>query len=94
MSTTTTYTNDFKDLAGDSHMSKVGQRAVVEAAVIRQIACPFTDKALNVRTAVVIIPKSTGKTIVVDAELWDERHEAVAKAAPGGIEVYDGRELW
>lgn len=88
------YTNDFKDMPDlDPAMSRMAQRAVVTEAVQRQIFCPFSQKALDQKAAVVIIPV-TGRTIVMDSGVWDEKHEGVAAAAVSGIEVYDGRELW
>lgn len=92
-----TYSNDFKDMTdADPEMIRRGQREVVKAAVQRAMFCQFTGHLLDMKRTVVLMSAEQG-TVVLEAELWDERKDAVAAAlAKSGttLEVYDGRELW
>lgn len=90
------YTNEFKDMAGDSAMSVRAQREVLLAAVQRAMFCQITGKVLDRASAVLVIP-TQGGTVVMAAGVWDERHLEVAETAAAAnvaFEVYDGRELW
>ena len=93
------YTNDFKDDAGLSdEVGRKAQQMLLQAAVQRAIFCPITGRVLDMRTAVLVVPKQqTGRMVVIDGSVWDDQHEDVAAGAAAGgyeIEVYDGRELW
>jgi DNA polymerase IIIc chi subunit len=88
------YTNDIKEDASDPVLAKKLQREVILSAISEHMFCKFTKRVLDKKRTVVIVPRSTGRPLPIDAELWDEKHEDVVAAAPSGIEVYDGRELW
>lgn len=69
-------------------------RAIVKAAVMRTIFCPFTGKVLDMRRALVF--STTTSTFICSAEHWDslaEESRAYMAARPG-ITIYDGRELF
>ena len=72
------------------------QAAVVKAAVMRAIFCPFTGQVLDMRRAVVI---DTGtRMFVCTATHWDEVRpsfeEHLGAEAMAKVKVYDGRELY
>jgi len=79
-------------------------RAIVKAAVMRAIFCPFTGAVLDMRRAVVIVTP-TGSHVCA-ATHWDERiseeggldayRAKLSKklGRPARIDVYDGRELF
>jgi hypothetical protein len=91
------YTNDFKDMADlDPAMRLMGQREVLLAAVRREIFCPISGVILDRSRAVLVMP-SQGPMVVMDAAVFDEKHEFIASSAAAAdvtFEVYDGRELW
>jgi len=79
---------------------KLAGRALVKAAVMREIFCPYTGDILDMRRAVVV---DTGTTsFVCTARHWDEllaEHPttlADMKRLNGGrpVKLYDGRELF
>ena len=83
-----------------SREDKLAGRAIVKAAVMRAIFCPYTGDILDMRRAVVV---DTGTTsFVCTARHWDEllaEHPttlADMKRLNGGraVKVYDGRELF
>lgn len=75
-------------------------RAIVKAAVMRAIFCPYTERILDMRRAVVV---DTGtRSFVMSAAHWDKINEAhpdlraelEARNNGRAITVYDGRELF
>lgn len=71
------------------------QAAIVKAAVVRAIFCPFTGDVLDMRRAVVV---DTGtKLFVCTGTHWDTVKDDIYSAMAGlgkEIKVYDGRELY
>ena len=63
-------------------MVRAGNRALLRAAVARQIICPFTDTVLDIATAVHITIPERG-TLVMTAAHWDERGPGFLAARPG-----------
>lgn len=79
-------------------------RLIVKAAVMRTIFCPFTNKVLDMRRAVVIVTPTA--QFVCSAAHWDDSLAKVggldqlrAQMAgrlgrPADVDIYDGRELF
>ncbi|GIG26496.1 hypothetical protein [Cellulomonas denverensis] len=83
---------DDHDLTGPSpEIVRAGNRMLLQAAVARQIICPFTDTVLDVSSAV-LITVPAGRSFVMNADHWDQRGPAFLAAHPG-TEVIDGRAL-
>ena len=78
-----------------SPANKQAGRAIVKAAVMRAIFCPFTGVVLDMRRAVVV---DTGvDPYVMEATHWDEVREhfdAMMADRQRAYTVYDGRELF
>jgi hypothetical protein len=91
--------------ASDDQVRRATERALVQAAVMRAITCPYTGRVLDMRRAV-LVSTSQGASFVCEAAHWDAMKphlEAGIRAAiadgraPEGYrvtEVLDGRELW
>jgi hypothetical protein len=89
----------------DNEVRRATDRALVQAAVMRAITCPYSGVVLDMRRAV-LVSTSQGASFVCDARYWDTAkpllEAAIAKAVADGrapadyrvTEVLDGRELW
>jgi len=71
-------------------------RQLLEAAVQRQIHCPYTNKVLDARRAVLLDGTHHGHAMhIMTAEVWDRAENAFFEAHPRDeFDVYDGRDLY
>lgn len=67
-------------------------RAIVKAAVVRQIFCPYTGQVLDMRRAVVVSTDTI--SLVMTASRWDSLGKAERDVLRSQAKVYDGRELF
>ena len=70
---------------------KVG-RALVKAAVMRAIFCPYTGQVLDMRRAVYV--EGRKHSYVMTAAHWDSLPESSRRTILANAKVYDGRELF
>lgn len=83
-------TNDFH-----GNLGKIAARSILRFAVQRAIFCPSCDRVLDVRRAVLIEIKATGRHLISCGACFDKPRiqEAVASKQPGELDIIDGRAL-
>jgi hypothetical protein len=77
-------------------MNDIVDRAVLKAAVMREIFCPLSGVVLDVRRAVCFHASKDGKgaSMVVDGKVFDDNNIAGVAAEQGvTLEVIDGRVI-
>ena len=89
--------NEFSEMVdADPKMVLMAQQEMLRRAIMRAIMCPVSGVVLDQRRAVLVIP-SNGGGLVMTADVWEDKREAVTAAAEASgvtLEIYDGRELF